>query len=393
MLNTRPIKNKKDVHSLSSSSSSSTLDEKKTIQNDEFHEFDNDNVFIQFDDMNNNKNNLLNQIITEKNIPFTNPVKNEIIQNISSFNPVKNEIIQNIPSLKPVKNEIIQIIPSSKPENDKSVDYDKIQNKFIIYEQSEIKTILLSDVINSILNAETNDTYIKKYLFIISFNSITNQNEYNFMPSVLTENLDMLIELENSIFTIINNDEFETKELKHKTNLILFFYQIVMFIYKSTFNYYDDSKLKTIYNILSYRFSLIILKQIYNLKDEIKYLNSNFKESLEIKHKLESKIFGNLKEENILKEEKEEKNEKNEKNENLVGGYDDESNNDEDTNNSYSDDGNYKNDRTVNNDLSSVSSSSTYSSIDSDEEDDEDNEDKESYNKNSASMNASFYKS
>ena len=206
------------------------------------------------------------------------------------------------------------------------------------------------------------------------------------MPSVLTENLDMLIELENSIFTIINNDEFETKELKHKTNLILFFYQIVMFIYKSTFNYYDDSKLKTIYNILSYRFSLIILKQIYNLKDEIKYLNSNFKESLEIKHKLESKIFGNLKEE---KEEKEEK--KEEKNENLVGGYDEESNeesneeNNEDTNNSYSEDDNHKNDRTVNNDLSSVSSSSTYSSVDSDDD--------ESYNENSASMNASFYKS
>jgi hypothetical protein len=114
MLNTRPIKNKKNVHSSSSSSSSSTLDEKKTIQNDEFHEFDNDNVFIQFDDM--NKNNLVNQIITEK-----------------------NAMIQNIPSLKPVKNEIIQNIPSSKPENDKSVDYDKIQNKFIIYEQSEIK--------------------------------------------------------------------------------------------------------------------------------------------------------------------------------------------------------------------------------------------------------------
>lgn len=381
MLNTRPIKNKKDVHlSSSSSSSSSTLDEKKTIQNDEFHEFDNDNVFIQFDDMNNNKNNLLNQIITEKNV---------MVKNIPFTNPEKNEIIQNNPSSKPEKNEIIQNIPSSKPENNKSVDYDKIQNKFIIYEQSEIKTILLSDVINSILNAETNDAYIKKYLFIISFNSITNQNEYNFMPSVLTENLDMLIELENSIFTIINNDEFETKELKHKTNLILFFYQIVMFIYKSTFNYYDDSKLKTIYNILSYRFSLIILKQIYNLKDEIKYLNSNFKESLEIKHKLESKIFGNLKEENILKEEKDEKNEKNE---NLVGGdvSDDSDNNDnedEDTNNSYSDDGNYKNDRTVNNDLSSVSSSSTYSSVDSDDEDEE------SYNKNSASMNASFYKS
>jgi hypothetical protein len=373
MLNTRPIKNKKDVHSSSSSSSSSsTLNEKKIIQHDEFHEFDNDNVFIQFDDM--NKNNLVNQIITEKNamiqnIPLVKPIKNEIIQNISSFNPVKNEIIQNI--------------PSSKPENDKSVDYDKIQNKFIIYEQSEIKTILLSDVINSILNAETNDAYIKKYLFIISFNSITNQNEYNFMPSVLTENLDMLIELENSIFMIINNDEFETKELKHKTNLILFFYQIVMFIYKSTFNYYDDSKLKKIYNILSYRFSLIILKQIYNLKDEIKYLNSNFKESLEIKHKLESKIFGNLKEENILKEEKEEKNE------NLVGGeVSNEEDSDEDTNNSYSDGGNYKNDRTVNNDLSSVSSSSSYSSADSDDEDDED-----SYNKNSASMNASFYKS
>jgi hypothetical protein len=380
MLNTRPIKNKKDVHLSSSSSSSSTLDEKKTIQNDEFHEFDNDNVFIQFDDMNNNKNNLLNQIITEKNV---------MVKNIPFTNPEKNEIIQNNPSSKPEKNEIIQNIPSSKPENNKSVDYDKIQNKFIIYEQSEIKTILLSDVINSILNAETNDAYIKKYLFIISFNSITNQNEYNFMPSVLTENLDMLIELENSIFTIINNDEFETKELKHKTNLILFFYQIVMFIYKSTFNYYDDSKLKTIYNILSYRFSLIILKQIYNLKDEIKYLNSNFKESLEIKHKLESKIFGNL---------KEEKEEKEEKNENLVGGYDEESNeenndenNDEDTNNSYSDGGNYKNDRTVNNDLSSVSSSSTYSSVDSDEEDDDD--DKDSYNINSASMNASFYKS
>ena len=149
MLNTRPIKNKKDIHS-SSSSSSSTLDEKKTIQNDEFHEFENDNVFIQFDDMNNNnKNNLSNQIITEKNV-----------------------IVKNIPFINPVKNEIIQNIPSSKPENNKSVDYDKIQNKFIIYEQSEIKTILLSDVINSILNAETNDAYIKKYLFIISFNFI-----------------------------------------------------------------------------------------------------------------------------------------------------------------------------------------------------------------------------
>jgi hypothetical protein len=345
MLKTRS--NKKKIESLSSSSSSSS-------EKNNFEELEKTMI-----------GNIINNFLEEKQIINNNEevikktsyIKNDIPHEIIITKNLNNNTHNNMNNMNNMNNNINNIIIKKK-----NIEYDNIQNKYIIHEQQEIKTILLTDIINSILNAESNDEIIKKYLFIISFNSISNQYEYNFMPSILTDNLDMLIELENSIYTIINNDDFEKRELKHKMNLILFFYQIIMFIYKKSFDYPDKNKLQTIYNTLSYRFSLIILKQIYNLKDELKYLNTNYKESLEIKNKLESKIF--------------------DRNNGIV-----ESDNISNLNTSIHYEPSFKGGNiTVNNDLSSVHSSS----LDSDSFDSDDTDDN-SYNSSSASKNASFY--
>ena len=245
-------------------------------------------------------------IIFESNTEsILNMKKNDdnIIESIIILNEDIGPVNKPIVSMKQVVNmdSVVKLCKNN-------IIFDDNKNAFIINDDNVIYTILKSDIINYIINLSTNEAAIKKYIFIISFNNITNNNEFNFIANtIFTNNLNMMIKLQNLIYENINRDDFSCGEQLMKNKFLMFFYQLIIFMFKTTYdnNIYDKYKIINTYSTLSFRISSIILRETFFLQNKYENVSQELENVNNIKNNLHLKLNKLSKQINIIEEDTE----------------------------------------------------------------------------------------
>jgi hypothetical protein len=226
-----------------------------------------------------------NKLNTEKNESLVGGLN---VKNSVQHKEFTNSIYQNknlnlttiIEGNKILNNEDIDILKINQNmpiiiENNK-IEWNDIQNCYLFYTNNNIECTLSNEnILKSILNQEHEDLLItKKYIFIISWNSQTENYEFNFINSKFTNNLDLMIRLQNFIYDTLNN--FDNLTISDTYNyydtIIIFYYQLIIFLFNNYNLYFltcEPNKISRLYSTLSYRFSSIILKNIYKIKNNI----------------------------------------------------------------------------------------------------------------------------
>jgi len=195
------------------------------------------------------------------------------------LNGIEEISIMPIPNIQEEKN-----IQCEKSLN-KMVEYDDVGNKFIITKNDYIKCVIpMDEIINSIINTENINNYIKEFIFIVSQNLKTNTYEYNFIDSVFTQNLKMMIKLYNEIYLIAKTIDFNEaipEKIKYNNNIITFFYQLILFIFKTTIldKNTDDKTLIIAYSTMTFCFNEILLKQTLVLKSKYNVFEKQLKDN------------------------------------------------------------------------------------------------------------------
>jgi hypothetical protein len=186
--------------------------------------------------------------------------------------------------------------------NPNRVEWNDENNSYTIYSNSEIECIITNnDILKNMI--DNNNIYIKKYIYTLSYNPTLEVNEFNFINSIFTSNLDIIIKLQNFVYDIINNNlshhisgELRTVVRNHDENneikndnldneiLLFFYYQLIIWLFKniSIFENNDSNnsnKISKVFSTLTYRFSSLILKNVINVQ---KMCDSNLESLNEI---------------------------------------------------------------------------------------------------------------
>ena len=316
MLNTKPIKKKNqysyDNHTLNISSDSKPnvnhSDKIVNIQSSKQIELENmvkqanlDNVEQLEDINNNNNNNDHNNSLLMTDNQIKNPIVNKEFTNDTYKD--KNLNVSNVITGGKLLNEYEeykygkgnnfiqhQYLPDDFNNNNNNnnnnnhnhniitnnkVEWDNDDNCYVIYHNNEIDCRLTNEhILKSLLNQEHNDIYVKKYIFITSWNSQLENYEFNFINSPFTNNLDMTIKIQNFIYdTLMNFDNLNVSDTyNYHDTIMIFYFQLIIFLFNN-YNFYlslsDINKLSKIYSSLSYRFSSLVLKNILKIKNNI----------------------------------------------------------------------------------------------------------------------------
>jgi hypothetical protein len=162
--------------------------------------------------------------------------------------------------------------------------YDEHSNSYIIIDYDNEKKILKNeDILNYIFNHRDNEL-IKKYIFTINYNIVNKQFEFNLIVSKFTENIEVMIKLLNFINDYININENDLMK-ENIDKLMIFYYQIIIFLFKNILQVskYDKLKLAKYSSYLSYKYSTMVLKKISNIENNNLIIKDTFQSLLEIK--------------------------------------------------------------------------------------------------------------
>ena len=231
-----------------------------------------------------------NIIITQQDLNKSSTDDNVFIEI-----PIKQN---NELSLSKINNEIQIPITEIIKHSNETIEFDEIGNKFIINQCGLITVIMLDEILNCINNGDSTNIDIKKYIFIISQNYRNGCSEFNFISSILTQNLKMMTKIYTAVYDlskIIEFDDIISKTSKCNNNIITFFYQFTMFMFKNTLidNSTDSKSLIKCYSTITFFFSEIILKQTLMLRNKYNEYEDKLKENnqtIELIHKNISKI-------------------------------------------------------------------------------------------------------
>lgn len=243
----------------------------------------------------------------EENIDINQKIINEQNATYNEISIEKNEKIENkpfhggiikLPINKPYRNILVnnKIIEKNKDNfiednfiEDKftedniiedNVTWDDRSSCYLLYDSNnELRTITNEDIVNYILNNKNNEI-VKRYIFTINYNSISEQCEYNLLVTKFTENIDIMIKLINFIGESINNYENIGNSSEEQVDkLMIFYYQIIIFMFKNILQTknHDLVKLSKYSSYLCYKYSTMILKKIMKIDEN----NSNIQNSLE----------------------------------------------------------------------------------------------------------------
>jgi hypothetical protein len=180
------------------------------------------------------------------------------------------------------KQEVFEVINPDRAE------WNEESNSYIIYMNDQVDCIITNnDILNNILNNDNNNNNIKKYIFILSYNPISGVSEFNFINSVFTSNLDLIIKLQNFIYDTLNNENM------NNDILLFFYYQLIIWLFKNISLFEKDKvndKLSKVYSSISYRFSSLILKNIIKIKELYSSNSESIEQLLKIKNDLVQKL-------------------------------------------------------------------------------------------------------
>jgi hypothetical protein len=244
-------------------------------------------------------NKIKNPIVNKE---FTNDIYKDTILNISNIidgnkilnNSGGNNSIDNLDYNLKINKEMNQLNNNQNEKN--KVEWDNDENSYIIYNDNNIECRLTNEnILKSLLNKEFNDIYIKKYIFITSWNSQIENFEFNFINSSFTNNLDIMIKVQNFIYdTLMNFDNLNVSDTyNYHDTIMIFYFQLIIFLFNN-YNLYlisaNKNKISKIYSSLSYRFSSLVLKNILKIKNNIDENNELLNKLIYIRSDLLSKI-------------------------------------------------------------------------------------------------------
>ena len=168
--------------------------------------------------------------------------------------------------------------------------FDEEKNAYVIYFGSNIDCIITNhDILKAIITPNNNDQNVRKYVFVISLNHAMNVEEFNFVNSVFTNNAQIMIQLQNFIYDTLNHlsttNQDEILEI-----ITIFYYQMIIFMFKNYENYTNYENINKFFSTLTYRFSSLVLKQTLNVQKDSDNIKMNCEKILNIKQKLLSKM-------------------------------------------------------------------------------------------------------
>jgi len=181
-----------------------------------------------------------------------------------------------------------------KKEEQKREDviYDDQSSSYIIIDYDNLKkTLKNEDIINYIFNHKDNEL-IKKYIFTINYNVSNKQFEFNLIVSKFTENIEIMIKLLNYINEYINNNDNNDDIAENIDKLMIFYYQVIIFLFKNILvvSKYDKLKLAKYSSYLSYKYSTMVLKKISNIEKNNLIIKDTFQSLFDIKKDLLSQF-------------------------------------------------------------------------------------------------------
>ena len=218
----------------------------------------------------------VNQLIPK----VANQIKNElnptpqVICVVQNPNFVNNQIENNI------KNNLIH------------AEWDEDKNAYVIYDGDIIEGFFTnSDIIKSIIQGFNINKYIKKYFFIIAYDKETDTNEFNFVDSVFTDNLELMIRTQNSLFDLVNHNEILNNQ-DQNDNLIIFNYQFIIYLFKKSnyLNNNESTKISKFYSTITYRFTCLILKHTMKIENMNITLTNDITKIIDIKNDISSQL-------------------------------------------------------------------------------------------------------
>ena len=169
---------------------------------------------------------------------------------------------------------------------------------------SDVECVITnSNIIEYIFNIGSSvGMNIKKYIFIISKNEVTSNYEFNFINTIFTNNLDIMIKLQNFIYETLNNynitdDNYSDKETCKNGDkleiLLLFYYQLIIWLFKNQCQYenkYDNNKIIKFFSSLTYRFSILVLKNALKIKNDLSKNKLQINQIIKLKDNLLDEI-------------------------------------------------------------------------------------------------------
>ena len=200
-----------------------------------------------YDNLDNIKNSIKNSINNNFNLPeYSHKNINKIIGGNSEQQNEKNE-----------RNNDVNInfeVSIKKQVYINKVEWKEEINSYIIFSNSEIECIITNDdILKNMI--DNNNIYIKKYIYTLSFNPVLEVNEFNFINSIFTSNLDIIIKFQNFIYDTININL--TQNNKNSEVLLFFYYQLIIWLFKNMTLF--ENNLDNNSNKISKVFSSLIL--------------------------------------------------------------------------------------------------------------------------------------
>ena len=309
MLNTKAIKKNLDNNYNNSKITNQILSDKiVVIENSKLKELDNlvrkanedNNLLLNNNNTDKYKDKEDSSLSNNKILSNNSDSDNTINKTINKFKK-KNESLDNLKSESKSESESIKKKNINININKIKKEFEKIlknnnNNYYIIYENNKIECIISNEILlKSILNHDQNNYHIKKYLFITNWNLQFENYEFNFQNSILTNNFDIMIRIQNFIYeTLINFNNLNlTDNFNYQEIIIYFYFQLIIYLFNN-YNRYelsnDLSKISKIYSSLVYRFSSIILKNILKIQNLLIENTDNINKLTNIKKELFEKI-------------------------------------------------------------------------------------------------------
>ena len=241
----------------------------------------------------------------KKPIINSKSVSDKVEDNILHITPNKNITDSQTNDYKEIpiqpRQPVIPVMPNSIPVNrqyggnNQTIEYDEIGNKYIITKDDIKCVILMDEIIQSIINTENISSCIKEFIFIITPNAKTNHYEYNFIDSIFTQNLRMMIKLFNEIYPLakaVDFNDITPEKAQYNNNIITFCYQLILFIFKTTMvdKSVDDKLIVISYSTITFCFTELLLKQSVFLKNKYSVFTNQLQHNNELIHKIHKKI-------------------------------------------------------------------------------------------------------
>ena len=172
-------------------------------------------------------------------------------------------------------------------------EWDENKNSYIIYDNNEIEGFFTNnDIVKSIIQGSNINKFIKKFFFIIAYNKENDINEFIFIDSIFTNNIELMIKTQNSLFDLSNQNELFDNNDEHSNNLLIFNYQFIIYLFKKSnyLNNNESNKIAKFYSTITYRFTTLVLKQTMKIENINITIANDIMKLIDIKNDISSQL-------------------------------------------------------------------------------------------------------